>query len=236
MKSWCSVSVIGAMAILAASTISPARAESSGVTKIKQSGAVSSIWVAPKEAGTVAVIVPWQANPLTLKYAGNTVLGGICNECQMYMTFTADGTAKPCTPCGCGLPSAQCVAGKPVKPKTAEAFLAALPRGVALRVAYNTPDKPDSGVKSLLVDRHTALLPVDGLNGQTPDQLLALVKPVGGIKAELVNDGKMLMIDLKLDWTAEHEAQFEKALVKAGGKLTYEDATSAAAAVAPHAS
>ena len=72
----------------------------------------------------------------------------------------------------------------------------------------------------MVVDLRSVFLPVSGLDGQTPDQLLALVKPLGGSQAELIDGGKHLSIKVKSDWTADREKKLEQALAKLNAKVT----------------
>ena len=126
--------------------------------------------------------------------------------------------------CGCSVSNAACIVGKAVKEGTWRAMLKALPRGVGIRPTFNTADKPESGLKKLIVDLREVLLPVAGLDGQSPDQLLSLVKPLGGTRAELINGGKRLSCHLKSDWTADKEGKLEKALAKVNAKVVVADA------------
>jgi hypothetical protein len=196
---------------------SPAKADSAA--RITASGALTTLAAPPQDEGKIALLIAGQEKPVTVTLSQDTTLGGICIDCMLYLTFKPGESTKNCAVCGCVVPNAQCIAWTKLKSATWQEMFKALPKGAALRATYNTADKPDSGVKTLLVDRRTVLLPVEGLNGQTPEQLLPLVKPFGGTKAELLAEGKQLVIHLKTDWTVEQETRFEKALEKAGGKI-----------------
>jgi hypothetical protein len=187
--------------------------------KAKNAGAVTTLWGIHKEESMVSLLPQGKSEPVMVKINPTTILGGICHECHLFQQFKASEPAVKCDTCICGNPNVQCVAWKPVKPATWEKMLESLPRGVALRVVYNEVDKPESGLKTLTIDRRTVLLPVEGLSGQSSDQLLTLFKPLGAEKARIVSDGKQLLMDMKEDWTLERAAKFEKALTKAGGKI-----------------
>jgi hypothetical protein len=196
---------------------SPATADTAA--KITASGALTTLAAPPTDEGKIALLIAGQEKPVTVTLSQDTTLGGICIDCLLYLTFKPGESPKNCAVCGCAVSNAQCIAWTKLKSATWQDMFKALPKGAALRAVYNTPDKPESGLKTLLVDRRTVLLPVEGLNGQTPEQLLPLVKPFGGTKAELQAEGKQLVIHLKDDWSVEKEAKFEKALEKAGGKI-----------------
>lgn len=200
-----------------------ARANDKENEKAKKAGAVTTLWGIHKEESMVALLPEGKAEPIMVKISPNTILGGICHECHLFQQFKASEPAVKCDTCICGNPNVQCVAWKPVKPATWEQMLRDLPRGIALRVIYNEGDKPESGLKSLTIDRRTVLLPVEGLSGQSSEQLLTLFKPLGIEKAQMVGDKKQLLLDLKEDWTLERAAKFEKALIKAGGKIIPND-------------
>jgi hypothetical protein len=206
-----------ALSLAAAGLGSPARADEA--SKITASGALTMLAAPPKEEGKITLLLSGQTKPITVTLSQDTIVGGLCLDCMLDLRFKVSEAPKQCAVCGCAVPNAECIAWKKIKPASWQAMFAALPRGTALRAVYNTADKPETGLKSLLADRRTVLLTVDGLNGQTPEQLLALVKPFDGTKAELQADGKQLVIHFKDDWTVEKETKFEKALEKAGGKI-----------------
>ena len=206
-----------AIAILALGTNAPARAADGDAAK--PSGVIGSFWTLPKEPGKVTLVLAGQAEPVTLNVTENTIFSGICLDCNLPFEFKPDQVGKKCMVCGCAVSNAACMVGKPVKEGTWQAMVKALPRGVALRPKFNTADKPESGISRLAVDLRTVLLPVSGLDSATPDQLLALVKPLGGSQAELIDGGKRLSVRLKSDWNFEKEAKLEKALAKLNGKV-----------------
>ena len=219
--------VFAAFAALA--LVGGARADDRENDKAKRGGAVTTLWEVQKESEKVALLEQGKDRPITVTVSADTILGGICYDCRLFQQFKAGEAVKNCSlgkTCACDKLNIECLAWKPVKPKTWEAMLQALPRGIALRATYKEAGKPESGVKTLTVDRRTVLLPVEGLSAKTPEQLLALVKPIGGVKAEMVGNGNQLLIDLRVDWTLDREARFEKALADAGAKVAFESKSS----------
>lgn len=186
--------------------------------KGKAAGPVLSFWSLAKAGGAITVLELGTDAQKTVAIAPATLFDGICEDCMLPFKFKASDSGKNCAVCGCAVSNAQCMAGKPIK-GTWEAMFVGLPHGVALRPTYNETDKPDSGFKTLVVDRHTVFLPVDGMSAATPDQITALVKSVGGAKPELLNGGKHLTFTMKEEWTHTTEAKFVKALAKIGGKI-----------------
>jgi hypothetical protein len=185
----------------------------------------------PKEEGKITLLLSGQTKPVAVALSPDTTIGGICEDCLLLQKFKASEAAKKCAMCGCGAPNAVCIAWAKLKSASWQEMFTALPKGTVLRATFNTADKPESGLQSLIVDRRTVFLTVDGLSGQTPEQLLPLVKPFTGTKVELLADGKQLVIHLKDDWTLDRETKFEKALGNAGGKIV--DVTPAPAAPTP---
>jgi hypothetical protein len=208
--------------VLAAMTMgmsSPVRADDT-----KAGGTFASFWALSKEDGKMTLVVAGQPEPVTVTVNDKTILAGICLDCSLPLEFKPGEAAKKCSVCGCAVTNAACIVGKPMKDNTWQGMMKGLPHGVGLRPTFNTPDKPESGVSKLVVDLRSVLLPVTGLDSQTPDQLLALVKPLGGTKAELIDGGKRLSVHLKSDWTAEREGKLEKALIKLDAKAVVPEA------------
>jgi hypothetical protein len=195
----------------------PGRAE--GADKSKAGGSLGSLWTLPKEGGKITLVLSGQSEPVALAVSDMTIFGGICQDCSLPLEFKPGEAQKKCNVCGCSASNAACIVGKPVKEGTWQAMIGALPVGAGLRPTYNAPDKPESGIKKLVVDLRSVLLPVSGLDSLTPDQILALVKPMGGNKAELIDGGKRLTILLKSDWTVEREGKLEKAMAKFNAKV-----------------
>jgi hypothetical protein len=195
-----------------------ARADSA--TDPKGPRILAAFWTLPKEDGKVSLIVAGQKDPVTVAVSDATVFAGICLDCTLPLEFKPGEAAKNCNVCGCAVSNAACIVGRPIKPATWQGMLKQLPHGVVLSPTYNEADKPESGLKRLQIDLRAVLLPVTGLEGQTPDQLLALAKPLGATKAELIDGGKLLSLTLKSDWTAERETKLEKALTALNAKIS----------------
>ena len=208
------------LALLLASTtlglfgmVSPARADDAGKSK------VATFWTVPKEEGKVLFLVAGQKDPITTSVAPTTIFSGICLDCNLPFEFKTTETGKNCNVCGCAVSNAACMVGKTVKGNAWQSMLKMLPHGTGLVPVYNEADKPESGLKKLAITLRSVLLPVSGMESQTPDQLLALVKPLGGTKVELLDGSKLLSISLKSDWTVERETKLEKALEKLNAKV-----------------
>lgn len=184
-------------------------------------------WSMPKESGGINVLELGVDAPKTIVISPTTVFDGMCEHCMLPIKFKAADSGKNCQPCGCAVSNAECVAGKPIK-GTWQAMFTGLPRGVALRPVFNEADKPESGLKTLYVDRHIVFLPVDGMSAVTPEQIAALVKSVGGAKPELLIGGKHLTFTTKEEWVHTTEAKFIKALAKIGGKISEPEKVAAA--------
>lgn len=191
----------------------------------KVTGPVTAFWTLPKEDGKVTIIVPGQKDPVTTSVTNTTVIAGLCLDCNLWLEFKSPEAAKNCAVCGCAVSNAACIVGKPVKGNTWQAMLKQLPHGTGLVPTYNEANKPESGLKKLTVTLRAVMLPVSGLEGQTPDQLLAMVKPLGGTKAELLDNSKLLSITLKSDWNFERATKLEKAIEKANGKVVAPEET-----------
>jgi hypothetical protein len=185
---------------------------------------MGSLWEFPKEAGKVTLLLAGKTDPVTVAVSDTTIFSGMCLDCSLPLKFKPGESAKKCLVCGCEVSNAACIVGKPVKEGTWQAMIKALPHGVALRPIYTVADKPESGLKQLSIDLRAVLLPVTGLDGKSPEELLALVKPLGGNKAELIDGGKRLSFHLKSDWTVERAGKLEKALEKLNAKVVVPEA------------
>jgi hypothetical protein len=213
-----------ALAALALGAVAPLRADDAA----KPAGKVVSFWTTSKEAGKLELMTPGQKDPVTTTVSDATVFAGICLDCNLPLEFKTGETSKNCAVCGCAVSNAACIVGHAVKTNTWQAMLKALPAGTGLVPVYNEADKPESGLKKLTVTLRALLLPVTGLDSQSPDQLLALVKPLGGTKAELLDGGKLLSVSLKSDWTAERADKLTKALEKINAKIVAPEEAKAA--------
>jgi len=207
-----------ALAAVGVVGMSQARADETRTT-----GNAAAFWAVPKETGKVTLLIPGQKDPVTTSVSEATIFGGICLDCNLPLEFKPGEAAKNCSVCGCAVSNAQCIVGKPLKSNTWQAMLQMLPHGTGLVPTFNDADKPESGLKKLVITLRAVMLPVSGLDTQTPDQLLALVKPLGGTKAELLDGGKLLAISLKSDWTAERATKLEKALNGVNAKILVPD-------------
>jgi len=183
-----------------------------------------SFWQIAKDPGTFSLTVPGQPAPVITKVLDTTIFSGICQDCMLPLDFPATQSAKSCSVCGCAVNNATCIAGKPVKDGTWQSMLKLLPNGTGLVPVYVDPAKPESGLAKLTFNLRSVILQVSGLNSLTPDQLLALAKPLGATKAELLDSGKILSITLKVDYTADKAAKLQKAIEAAKGKVGAPDA------------
>src|SRR5579862_2099306 len=185
-----------AAAIYIASGTLPARAGGAAVV-------TASFWELPKDAGKLTLVIPGQAAPVITSVSDTTIFGGICLDCMLPLEFKAMQSGKNCSVCGCSASNASCIVGKPMKDGTWQAMMKGLPHGVGLVPTFVDPAKPESGLVKLVINLRSVVLPVSGLDGQTPDQLLGLTKAIGGTKAELLDSGKILSITLKTDYNAD---------------------------------
>jgi hypothetical protein len=199
------------LAALCASVTGSVRADGAAPT--------GSLWQIGKDPGKVEIVLPGQAAPVVTSVTDTTVFAGICLDCMLPLEFKPAQSGKNCAVCGCAVSNAACIVGKPVKDGTWQSMLKMLPHGVGLVPTYVEAGKPESGLKKLVVNLRAVVLPVSGLDGQTPEQLLGLVKAIGGTKAELLDGGKVLTIALKGDYTFEKATRLEKAIAGASGKI-----------------
>ena len=195
----------------------PARADGSETDKPE--GILGSLWAMPQQDGKLTLLLAGRLEAVTVVVSEQTILAGICQDCSLPLKFKPGESGKKCLVCGCSVSNAACILGKPVKDGTWQSMIKGLPHGVGLRPTFNTSDKPESGLKKLMIDFRSVLLPVTGLDGQTSAQLIAIVKPLGGDQAEMIDGGKRLSIHLKSDWTVELEGKLEKALAKINAKV-----------------
>jgi hypothetical protein len=199
-------------------------------TPVRADGAVTTggFWQISKEAGKVELVIPGQAAPVATAVTDSTLIAGVCLDCMLPLEFKTTQAGKNCSVCGCSVSNAACIVGKPVKDGTWQSMLKALPHGVGLLPVYVEAGKPESGLKRLTVNLRAVVLPVSGLDGQSADQLLNIVKAIGGTKAELLDSGKILSVTLKTDYTADKAAKLEKAIAAANGKITVPEAAAPA--------
>lgn len=214
------------LALVATGTISRTNADE---TKSTQSAVkTAAFWAVPKDGGKLMLLMPGHKDPVVTTVTDATLFGGVCTDCSLPLEFKSGEAAKTCSACGCSASNAACIVGKAVKSNTWQEMLKMLPTGAGLQPTFNEADKPESGLKKLVVTLRSLLLPVSGLDGRTSDQLLTLVKPLGGAKAELLDGGKLLSVALKSDWTADRATKLEKALEKINAKIVVPEEPKAA--------
>lgn len=210
------VAVAGALAVI--STPRPAAAQGE---KTKLPPVIGSFWGIPKDtAGTIELVVSGAKDTVIVAIAPETGVGGVCMHCTLNQPFKVKDVKKTCGVCGCSKTNGTCVSWKDLKVSSWEEMITSLPAGTALRVAYNTPDDPKSGLKTIWIDRRTFFAPVEGLAGKTPAELAAIGKAIGGGKVEAVDDNKRLLIAFKQDYDSDQEAKLIKALAKIGVTIT----------------
>ena len=217
------ISKLGVLCIALTAAALPTISKADTVEKSANTdlGVLAAVWSVSVKDNSATFVLPESAVPVTVKLSTNTILGGICTDCGQFQPFKLSDAAKTCKKCACGSQNADCVAWTELKTPTWDALLESLPPGVGIHLVYNDANNPATGLKSLSIDRKIVLLPVVGLDSQTPAQLMALVKPVGGVKAQLLGKGKYLEITLKTNWTLKREAAFANDLSKAGAKISH---------------
>ncbi len=188
--------------------------------KAKVPTTLTTFWAVPSAANTMTLVVAGQPEPVKFDVSGDMSFGGVCAHCTLNQPFKAGETKMVCKPCGCGKTNASCIAWKDLKQSTWEEMMRSFPVGVVLRAAFNTPGDPASGLKSLWLDRRVLLVPVEGLSGKTPADVAAIVKSIGGVKGELVDGDKRLVVNLKTEWDADQAPKLEKALARVGASIS----------------
>ncbi len=149
----------------------------------------------------------------------DTSMGGICEDCGQFQPFKAADSAKICSMCGCNEPNAVCVGWNSLKVCNWQGMLQKLPLGTGLRVVFNDPANPQSGLKVLYINYKQALLPVTGLSKLNSEQLQNLLKPIGITSAELLEGGTLLRMNLKQNWSAKKADQLSKLLKQNGAGI-----------------
>ncbi len=192
-----------------------------------------------QHAGVLSSVVKVSTDGVTLNQDGAeapivatvtpaTQVGGICEDCGMFMTFGSTQCTGTCKMCSCSDKNGTCVSWAHLKDVTWQNMLKALPVGTGLRTVFNTPGNPASGLKDIYINRREVLLPVTGLAGKTTPELTKLTSSVGAASAELTGNGTLLKIELKQDWTAKKEAQLVTILGKVGGNVNLPTAVASA--------
>jgi hypothetical protein len=212
---------IGSLIFIGAGVLPTAAAGSGETVGNKRPEISASIWAVPEEGAMVTLLVFGRPKPVFTPLTAQTQIDGVCVHCQIPLTFKAGDAVQRCRECPCGYSNMACLTGMTSRGGDWKAMFRALPRGARLRAEYADTDKPESGLKRLSVDRHAALLPVEGLAGLSSDQLLALTRPLGAIRVELSEDGRQLHLTLKGDWTTDREKRLERALASKDAKIAY---------------
>ena len=179
-------------------------------------GVIASLWALPAGDASVTLIESGKTDPVTVPVAATSMFSGICHDCGMVLKFTAAQAGKSCVMCPCAVPMSECIVWTKLKHNTWGDMLQGLPKGTALHVVFNDPDKPEAGVKTIVMDRRTVLLQADGLDKVDTTQLMAIAKPLGATKAEVSADKKQLTLMLQSDWTNDKAGKLQKALAAAG--------------------
>lgn len=173
----------------------------------------------------IRLIVSGSTDPISVPIDGDTLIVSNCRHCNMAVQFKAKDVAKKCSVCPCETSFRDCTIASSLKPTTWQTLLRGLPKGVALRVTYVDAEKPENGLKSLSIDMHSALIPVEHIGSFTPARVLELVKPIGILAATLEAGGSQLLISVKEPWTGEREKRLERAIADVGGRVNWpEDA------------
>lgn len=180
-----------------------------------------------QDENKVTVLPFGQSKPVATPMSNDAVVGGICRHCDLRLEFRAADAPKKCPMCTCGATNASCLIVKSTEHSLWQEMLAVLPRGTALNITYAVPEKPESGIKRLDVDRRTVLLPVEGLEQTAAAELLAMTKPLGSVRAESAVEGRQIKLTLKEDWDLNKESRLEKALEKRGARIAYPKAPAA---------
>lgn len=181
----------------------------------------ATFWNLPSEGDKIVLLLAGNPKPLSLVVSEETMLGGVCCHCQLQMRFKRSEATKRCSICPCGATYAECLCNKRVKGNDWKTMLQMLPPGMGIRLEWREADKPEAGAKMLHLDARRVLLPVTGLSAENEAPLRDLLKPLGGSKVALSEDGKQLQISWKEDWTTEKLVRTEKVLAKLGGKLAF---------------
>ena len=193
-------------------------------------GTVTTLAAAPTDLTSVSLLPMGKTTPITVSVSDDSTVGGICQDCLGLQLFKPGQSGATCKMCGCGQPNAVCVAWGSIKHNTFLNSLQVLPRGTVLRLTTAGPAAAKSVAQKLIIDRSVALLPVSGLTGKSPADLLAALKPLGITSAELVAGDTQLMLHTKKNWDVGPEKAVAKAIAGLGGSITRLPITAAAAA------
>lgn len=192
----------------------------SGISSVTSRADVSgSFWQMSKETGKIELLLPGKSSPVVTSVTDSTIFSGTCLDCSLPLDFKSTQAGKSCSVCGCSVNNAACLVGKPIKDGTWQSLLKGLPHGIGLTTSFVDDTKPELGIKKISINLRAVVLSVSGLDSQTADQLLAIAKPIGATKVELLDSGKILSITLKTDYNFEKATKLEKAITAAGGTI-----------------
>lgn len=179
---------------------------------------VASVWAVPREGVNVTLAEFSRESAISTALEDDSQLEGICVHCKIEVRCRSGELASTCATCPCGLSNATCLAGKAPAEKGWKALLEELPPCTMLRVEYADRDKPENGIRNMTIDRHGALIPVEGLSGRDEKQLQDLRKSVGASRLEVNPRGDRIQFSLKELWTDEKLRRVESALARLGAR------------------
>src|SRR4029079_7169407 len=88
---------------LALAALTVAAVNSSADDAKKSEAPAYAVWNVPKSGDTIDFITPGQPKPVTISYAGNTVISGLCLHCILPLKYKISESAKNCNVCGCDI-------------------------------------------------------------------------------------------------------------------------------------
>jgi hypothetical protein len=186
-------------------------------------GSLASLWSQAIPERTVQIMLSDNTEPIKSPLDDDSIMQGACRHCSMTVRFKASDTGRKCAACPCGTSNFDCIitehAGS--QAQTWQRLLCALPRGTALQVTFADDNKPEKGIRSIVVDSHTALMPVDGMDSLSDADLGRIAQKVRGQAPHLLANGRQFMISLRDTLTPEHERSLEKAITDAGGHIRW---------------
>jgi len=179
----------------------------------------ASVWELPKDGAALELATFDQPDPTTASLSDDTRLEGVCVHCDLPLQCRAADLLRRCSVCSCERTNLACLGGKASEGKGSAALFRSLPRGTVLRPVFSDPTASEKTIQSLAIDRHAALLPVEGLAGATARQIEDLGKSVRASQILRSNSGDRIEIHLKDNWSDDKVKQFEKALAVLDARL-----------------